>query len=662
MTIPASYSVEVTPSVLTSTGAALALNGICLTTNTRVPIGTVLSFSSGAAVTSFFGSGTNESVIANGGTTVGGNPAGTGYFGGFEGATVTPGELLFAQYPQSAVAAWLHGGNVAAALTLTQLQGVSGSLNITVDGSARAGTINLSSATSFSSAATIIATALNAADPTIASFTASMGASFTGTQSGTNLTTTSVTGLISVGDTVTGTGVAANTKIVSQTSGTPGGAGVYVTSLSGTASAASCTSASNILDVTVDSGVLAVGQLLAGNSVAANTVITALGTGTGGTGTYVVSGSPQNLASGAMTSTDVLVTVTFDSVSGGFFITSGNVGAGSTISFATGGTAATLMLTSATGALISQGAAAAVPATFMNGIVGLTTNWASFFTAFDPDGGSGNTVKLAFAAWTNSVAPRYAYIAWDTDASPAASSPATGSLGYIVNNTDDYSGTIPVYEPSDYNYAAFISGAIASIDFTAINGRTSFAYLTQPGLAASVTTSLAANNLAGNPLAASGIYGNGYNFVGAFATAAQGFVNLQRGTISGPYQWIDSYINQIAISNALQLAAYEYMTVAKSFPYTNAGYANFENALLSTIQQYLNFGAYGPGTLSSAQAVAVNTAAGATIAPTLQSQGWYLQIQPASATTKNSRSSPPINFWYLDNGSVQAVNIDSVSV
>ena len=67
-------------------------------------------------------------------------------------------------------------------------------------------------------------------------------ATFTGTGSSTNLTTTSVTGTIYPGDYISGTGVTAGTTIVSQTSGTPGGAGVYVTSASTTSSGASITS------------------------------------------------------------------------------------------------------------------------------------------------------------------------------------------------------------------------------------------------------------------------------------------------------------------------------------------------------------------------------------------------------------------------------------
>ena len=63
----------------------------------------------------------------------------------------------------------------------------------------------------------------------------------TGTGAGTNLTVSAVTGTISIGATVTGTGVPAGTTIVGQSSGTPGGAGVYVTSAATTASAAALT-------------------------------------------------------------------------------------------------------------------------------------------------------------------------------------------------------------------------------------------------------------------------------------------------------------------------------------------------------------------------------------------------------------------------------------
>lgn len=66
---------------------------------------------------------------------------------------------------------------------------------------------------------------------------------FTGSISATDLTVTSLSsGYIRPGQTITGTGVSAGTKIESQTSGTAGGAGVYVVSVSQTVSSTTITS------------------------------------------------------------------------------------------------------------------------------------------------------------------------------------------------------------------------------------------------------------------------------------------------------------------------------------------------------------------------------------------------------------------------------------
>lgn len=85
------------------------------------------------------------------------------------------------------------------------------------------------------------------------------GASFTGTASGTNLTASAVTGLIGVGDVIAGTGVPGGTTIVSQTSGPAGGAGVYVTSGATTASAAAITANITINGATANQNIVSVG-------------------------------------------------------------------------------------------------------------------------------------------------------------------------------------------------------------------------------------------------------------------------------------------------------------------------------------------------------------------------------------------------------------------
>lgn len=662
--IPASYSVESTPSVISAGGAALNLNGLCLTKNSRVPFGEVLSFPDGTAVGDFFGDASHEDIIANGGQTADGNPAGTGYFGGYQNSSMTPGAMLFAQYPEDAIAAYLRGADVAA-LTLAQLQALNGALTVVMDGYTHViAEISFAADNSFSAAASSMTAAFT--DPVESTFTASIGAAFTATGASTNLTTTAVTGIISVGDLVTGTGVPANTFILSQTSGPAGGAGVYVTSNPTTATAAACTCASNVMDVTaVATGTIEVGQTLAGTGITASQQVVAFISGAeGGVGLYRISGVPLNVVSEAVTGNATAPVVTFDSVSGSFVITSGVTGDASSAAFATGSLAAPLGLTQATGAVLSQGSDAMTPSEFMDFIVNQSVNWASFFTAFDPDleGGTGNTQKLAFAAWANANAPRYVYLAEDSDITATLSVPATGSLGYKVNTQFQYDGTVCLYEPVDLNHAAFLSGAIASVNFAAKNGRISFAYKTQPGLGAAVSDFTSAVNLGGNPKV-TGDFGNGYNFVGVFSLPNQSSINFQRGRISGDFNWLDSYINQIWLTNQFQAAAYNYMLAIGAFPYTAAGNANFETAMADVIAAGLNFGAYSPGVALSAQEISeVNQAAGANIAQTLQNQGYYFQINTASPTVRASRGSPPITFWYVDAGSVQSLNIGSVAV
>jgi hypothetical protein len=117
-----------------------------------------------------------------------------------------------------------------------------------------------------------------------ASATGAMGATFTATGAGTNLTTSAVTGLITVGETLgTTTGITAGTTILSQTSGTPGGAGVYVTSAATTIAAAAATSFGNTLKISaVASGSLAVGDPVSGSGVPSGAVIASQVSGSAG--------------------------------------------------------------------------------------------------------------------------------------------------------------------------------------------------------------------------------------------------------------------------------------------------------------------------------------------------------------------------------------------
>jgi hypothetical protein len=349
------------------------------------------------------------------------------------------------------------------------------------------------------------------------------------------------------------------------------------------------------------------------------------------------------------------VTVAYDSVSGAFVITDTTTGATSTISYCTGTAAASLKLQAAQGAVTSQGADAAVPGTFMDALYAADSTWAAFMTVQNPDN-SGNANKLAFAAWTS--ANNVAYVCWDTDTSPTTQVPATSSLGYLIAQAS-YGGTCLIYS-LDNTIAAFTLGSAASINFQETNGRITFAFKSQAGIVADVTSSTVANNLAGNPQTSG--RGNGYNFYGAYGAANAGFTWFQRGFVSGPYLWLDSFVDQIWLTRSFQLSALNFFKAVKSVPFTTAGYTQLEQALQDVIDAGLNFGAFAPGTISNSQAAAVNGQAGLAVSSALQNQGYYLQITPASSAVRAARG--PLNgtFWYLDRGSVQSIDLGSIAV
>jgi hypothetical protein len=124
---------------------------------------------------------------------------------------------------------------------------------------------------------------------------------FTGSTSGTTLTVTTVSsGTIAINQSLYGIGILPETVITALGTGT-GGTGTYTINRSQTVASGTLNSATVGAVVTatiagttmtvsaVASGVLHVGQTVQGVGVTIDTIITALGTGTGGVGTYTLS-------------------------------------------------------------------------------------------------------------------------------------------------------------------------------------------------------------------------------------------------------------------------------------------------------------------------------------------------------------------------------------
>ena len=185
--IPASVLAQVIPGVLSAGGNPLALNSVYITSDPSIPIGTAQAFASAADVSDWFGPSAPETILAN------------VYFAGFINCTVLPGTLFFAQFNTASVAAYLRGGSVAA-LTLAELQALSGTLTVTINGIVNvSAAINLSGATSFTNAATLLQAGLQ-----------SSTAIFSGTGSqaaGVVTIASTVSGSLAIGDVLNGAGV-----------------------------------------------------------------------------------------------------------------------------------------------------------------------------------------------------------------------------------------------------------------------------------------------------------------------------------------------------------------------------------------------------------------------------------------------------------------------
>lgn len=146
-------------------------------------------------------------------------------------------------------------------------------------------------------------------------------ASFTGAISGTTLTASgSISGTIAVGQWVVGPGVKAGTQITALGSGS-GGAGTYTINKTQTVGSEAMTSVApkvqftgsisgTTLTVTgTPVGLLTVGMTIEAAGVNPGTMITAILTGTGGAGTFSISGVSQTVASESMTAGNWVITL-----------------------------------------------------------------------------------------------------------------------------------------------------------------------------------------------------------------------------------------------------------------------------------------------------------------------------------------------------------------
>jgi len=77
----------------------------------------------------------------------------------------------------------------------------------------------------------------------------------------------------------------------------------------------------------------------------------------------------------------------------------------------------------------------------------------------------------------------------------------------------------------------------------------------------------------------------------------------------------------------------------------------------------LNFGAIRTGVVLSATQIAyVNQQAGQAVDQIISQQGYYLQILDPGAEARQARTSPIVNLWYTDGGSIQQITVSSLDI
>lgn len=624
MAVNADKLVQIVPRVISAGTSGLTFGGLFLSQSPLLPTDRVVRFASAQAVADYFGSYSDEARAA------------TLYFQGYTNTNYLPSYLYFAKYSPEATSAWLRGAAFEG--TLAELKLIrSGTLRITIDGIERvANGVDFYTATSFSECAQRLQTALSQTSEIPAT---------AGTLTGAPVAAVTALKGISAGKldiTIDGTEQNLTDLDFSSVNGLSDVATVLDTALEGHAT------------VTVS-----------GSSL----VITSDTTGNTSTVSYASdpepSGEVEDLAAelgltqavGAVSAagTDAYQpkapTVTYDSQTQAFQITSGETGEASDVSFASsygsGQDLSTLLnLTEQLGAVQSVGTDGKSLTDTMANVLKYARDWVSFSSIFELV----YAEKIELAQWCASWDTRFLYVMWDTD-NAARVNGNTTSAGYQINNVLELDGTCCVYNSLDI--AASVMGAVACLNFDQTNGRTTLAYRQFEGVSISCDDDEDYDALVAN----------GYNCYADFATAANNFRFFQNGQVSGRFEWADSYLNAIAMKDSLQLNILNLLTAVRSLPYNEDGFSSIRTACLDTINKFLDFGAIRTGvSLSQTQRVQLLQEVGKDISQTLETAGWYMQISDPGSIVRGQRGTPDCYFYYMDGGSIQRIVMPATCV
>ena len=339
--------------------------------------------------------------------------------------------------------------------------------------------------------------------------------------------------------------------------------------------------------------------------------------------------------------------VTWDALSSRFTITSTATGVEATISQVTGTAAKSLGLASA---ILSQGAAVNTLTDVLDFAKTQSLNWALFTTIEQ----STQAEATEMATWANNQNNGWGFVMSDDDPNAEIANNET-CFGFLAKQAA-YDSTLCLYDPNENpTFKAFVLGCAASVDWSATEGRITFAFRRQSGLATTCN----------DPQIAENLLGNGYSYYGAYAGRGEDntYNIMYDGNMPGNYPYFDTFINQIYLNNQIKLAVFDLLLAMNSIPYNEEGYTRIRAAILDPVNEARNNGSIRAGVLlSESQKTQITARVGKDISSELYAQGWYLQINAATAAIRARRGSPSMNFFYCDGGAIQQVTIPSLVI
>jgi hypothetical protein len=127
---------------------------------------------------------------------------------------------------------------------------------------------------------------------------------------------------------------------------------------------------------------------------------------------------------------------------------------------------------------------------------------------------------------------------------------------------------------------------------------------------------------------------------------------------------MDSLINAIYMKRRMQITLATLLVSVPSIPYNQQGFQGLiAQSLQDDINSFLNYGAIRTGVRpTSTQTAAITFSAGLDISEALFVKGYFLQVEDPGGAARANRTSPVMNFWYMDGGSVHEINLTSTMV